>query len=61
MAVSKNKKEGKATIKQCFTLGCDKPLKAVMVHRYAEPKYVGIVFECEKCGKFDRSGNKVTF
>ena len=61
MAVSKNKKDGAAHVKPCFTVGCDKALRAVKVIRYSEPRYNGMVFECEKCGKFNASGKKLAF
>lgn len=59
MAISKNKKSGDSNVMRCFTLNCENQLKPVKIHKYTEPKYSGMIFVCEKCGAFDKSGNKV--
>ena len=57
---SKSKK-AVPNVKRCFKLGCEETLKATMIYRSIEPKFRGITFECPKCGRFDRSGNKLNF
>ena len=56
---TKNKK-GEVNVKKCFTLNCNETLKVMFIQKY-EPKFKGITFECPKCGRFDKSGNKLNF
>lgn len=57
MAVKTNK--GKVTYRQCPI--CKNDMKAERVIRMSEPLFKGMVFTCDKHGKFDQVNRKLNF